>query len=58
MAMSRKIIYVDFRCNNKKPFFNVCINKIKKCFMKKEPPKQVDHSNAAKKIIDYDKYIL
>lgn len=56
--MSRKVIYVDFKCNNKKPFLNVFINKIKNCFIKKELPKQVENVDTTKKVIDYAKYIL
>jgi hypothetical protein len=57
--MSRKVIYVDFKCNNnKKPFFSVFINKIKKCFIKSELQSQAKTSNTTRKIIDYDKYIL
>lgn len=59
LIMSRKVIYVDFKCNNnKKPFLSVLINKIKNCFIKSELPKQVDTSNTTRKIIDYDKYML
>jgi len=57
--MSRKVIYIDFKCtNNKKPFLNVFINRIKNCFIKTRIPEQVEKSNNISKVIDYDKYIL
>lgn len=57
--MSKKVIYVDFKCINiKKPFLNVFINKIKNCFIKKDLPKQVENLDTTKKVIDYNKNIL